>query len=60
MFKIEGICDWCKQPNLLARHDYIDGKHHLSCKECNAMATLDVRQFNIAEQAMQTQLLKAS
>ncbi|MDN3698458.1 hypothetical protein QWY97_14050 [Vibrio cortegadensis] len=60
MFKIEGVCDWCKQPALLAKHDYIDGKHHHSCKDCNAMATLDVRQFNIEEQQMLAQLQKAS
>lgn len=60
MFKIEGVCDWCKQPALLAKHDYIDGKHHHSCKDCNSMATLDVRQFNIAEQQMLAQLQKAS
>lgn len=51
MFTIEGICDWCKQPKLLIKHEYIDGKSHHSCKSCNEFARMDVRQFNIAEQA---------
>ncbi|MCL9783762.1 hypothetical protein M9194_20260 [Vibrio sp. S4M6] len=49
MFTIEGICDWCKKPSLLTKHDYLDGKSHLSCKECNDLATLDVRQYNLGE-----------
>lgn len=49
MFTIEGVCDWCKRPNMLAKHDYVDGKSHHSCKECHDLAALDVRQFNIAE-----------
>ncbi|TFH90939.1 MULTISPECIES: hypothetical protein [Vibrio] len=49
MFTIEGICDWCKKPSMLAKHEYVDGLCHHSCKECNDLATLDVRQFNIAE-----------
>ncbi len=53
MFSIEGTCDWCKQPALLMRHDYIDGKHHYSCRKCHDYARLDVRQFNLAELASQ-------
>ncbi|MEH0666094.1 hypothetical protein H4F18_00335 [Vibrio scophthalmi] len=49
MFTIEGVCDWCKKPSLLTKHDYVDGKYHHSCKECFEYATLDVRQFNLAE-----------
>lgn len=49
MFTIEGVCDWCKQPSMLTKHEYVDGKSHCSCAECNDLATLDVRQFNIAE-----------
>lgn len=52
MFTIEGICDWCKQPSLLTKHEYIDGKSHYSCAKCNEFARMDVRQFNIAEQAL--------
>ncbi len=52
MFTIEGICDWCKKPNFLIKHEYIDGKAHYSCEKCNELARLDVRQFNIAEQAL--------
>lgn len=51
MFTIEGTCDWCKKPGLLTSHEYIDGLCHHSCKECNDLAKLDVRQFNIAELA---------
>ncbi len=29
MFSVEGICDWCKQPKLLTRHEYVDGKKHI-------------------------------
>ena len=49
MFTIEGICDWCKKPSLLTKHEYIDGKCNHSCQECHDLASLDVRQFNIAE-----------
>ncbi|WP_165311132.1 hypothetical protein [Vibrio ziniensis] len=53
MFTIEGVCDWCKKPSLLlTKHEYVDGKTHSSCKSCNDFARMDVRQFNIAEQAM--------
>lgn len=53
MFTIEGVCDWCKKPSLLlTKHEYVDGKTHRSCEHCNAFARMDVRQFNIAEQAM--------
>ncbi len=52
MFTIEGVCDWCKTTSLLTRHEYIDGKAHHSCEKCNELARLDVRQFNLAEQAM--------
>ncbi|MDA0147464.1 hypothetical protein [Vibrio sp. LaRot3] len=49
MYTTEGFCDWCKKPSLLKKHDYLDGKCHYACRECDDMATLDVRQFNIAE-----------
>ncbi|RJX72958.1 hypothetical protein DZ860_07340 [Vibrio sinensis] len=49
MFTIEGLCDWCKKPSLLTKHEYIDGLCHHSCKSCYDLATLDVRQFNIEE-----------
>lgn len=52
MFNIEGICDWCKRPALLTKHEYIDGKCNYSCKKCNELASLDVRQFNIGEIAL--------
>lgn len=32
MFSVEGICDWCKQPKLLTRHEYVDGKHIILVK----------------------------
>jgi hypothetical protein len=48
MFTIQGVCDWCKQPSYLAKHEYIDGKYHHSCQSCNEHARLDVRQFNLA------------
>ncbi|EGQ8120837.1 hypothetical protein DDN79_01355 [Vibrio cholerae] len=51
MFSVEGICDWCKQPKLLTRHEYVDGKAHHSCENCNEFARMDVRQFNLAEMA---------
>ena len=56
MFTIEGICDWCKQPSLVMKHDYLDGKHHHSCEKCNDFATMDVRQFNIGELEMRSKL----
>ncbi|MGF1742413.1 hypothetical protein L4C34_15275 [Vibrio profundum] len=49
MFTIEGVCDWCKKPSLLKKHDYLDGKSNLSCKQCYELAVLDVRQFNLGE-----------
>ncbi|KOO05487.1 hypothetical protein [Vibrio nereis] len=49
MFTIEGICDWCKKPSLLTKHEYVDGKCHHSCKECHHLAVIDVRQFNVGE-----------
>ncbi|MFB9134318.1 hypothetical protein ACFSJQ_05625 [Vibrio olivae] len=49
MFTIEGVCDWCKKPALVIKHEYIDSKCHYSCEQCNSIATLDVRQFNIGE-----------
>ncbi|MGX9415919.1 hypothetical protein ACXJY6_07500 [Vibrio sp. RC27] len=51
MFTIEGVCDWCNQPNYLTKHHYVDGKCHHSCEDCNELARLDVRQFNLAELA---------
>lgn len=56
MFSIEGICDWCKKPAVLTKHDYIDGKCHYACKECNEVARLDVRMFNLEELAAASQL----
>lgn len=52
MFTIEGTCDWCKRPRMLTRHDYLDGKCHHACQECNDIAKIDVRLFNIGEQQM--------
>ncbi len=47
-----GNCDWCKKfsPSL-TRLDYCDGLYHQTCPECLELARLDVRQFNLAEQA---------
>lgn len=59
MFTIEGVCDWCKKPSLLTKHEYIDGKSHCACEECNDLATLDVRQFNIAELQQRERQLNA-
>lgn len=57
MFTIQGVCDWCKTPSYLAKHEYIDGKCHHSCKNCNELALADVRHFNLAElSAMQRHL----
>jgi hypothetical protein len=50
MFSSEGTCDWCKKPSVLTQLKYIDGKSHHSCGDCYELASLDVRQFNIAEQ----------
>ncbi|MCK6265092.1 hypothetical protein KP803_17575 [Vibrio sp. ZSDE26] len=50
MFSTEGTCDWCKKPSVLTQLNYIDGKSNHSCEDCIELATLDVRQFNIAEQ----------
>lgn len=55
MFTIEGVCDWCKKPSMLTKHEYVDGKSHCSCIECNDLAKLDVRQFNIAEMQQREQ-----
>ena len=49
MYTIEGICDWCKKPSLLTKHEYIDGVCHHSCQTCFDFAALDVRQYNRAE-----------
>ncbi|NLS11355.1 hypothetical protein HGP28_00455 [Vibrio sp. SM6] len=59
MFNTEGICDWCKKNGLLARHDYIDGKHHYSCPHCHDIAKIDVRQFNLDEIALRAKLSHA-
>ena len=55
MYIYEGICDWCKKLAMLKKHDYIDGKRHFSCHDCNTLATLDVRQFNLAETQSQNE-----
>ncbi|MGF1754589.1 hypothetical protein L4C33_13440 [Vibrio makurazakiensis] len=60
MFTIEGTCDWCKQPKLVIKHDYIDGKYHHACKDCNDFAVIDVRQFNIGEMEMRAKLSQAT
>ncbi|WCE30974.1 hypothetical protein [Vibrio sp. SCSIO 43137] len=52
MFTKEGVCDWCNKLSLLTRHDYVDGKCHFSCAQCNDMARLDVRLFNRDELAL--------
>ena len=49
MYTILGVCDWCKKTSRLTKLDYIDGLCHHSCKECFAIAALDVRQFNLDE-----------
>ncbi|MEI8634382.1 hypothetical protein P4S72_24925 [Vibrio sp. PP-XX7] len=54
MFMIEGVCDWCKHPALLAKHQYIDGKVYYSCQNCYAFACMDVRLYNNEEQEIQT------
>ncbi|USD64129.1 hypothetical protein [Vibrio sp. SCSIO 43136] len=60
MYTIEGICDWCKQPGMLTRHQYVDGKSHCSCHHCNDLAKLDVRMFNQAELEQRQQEQSAS
>ncbi|PWI34027.1 hypothetical protein DI392_07450 [Vibrio albus] len=49
MFTTQGVCDWCKKAAQVTRHDYIDGKYHHSCEDCQERAKLDVRQFNLEE-----------
>ncbi|XAW90471.1 hypothetical protein ABDK09_13800 [Vibrio sp. CDRSL-10 TSBA] len=56
MFTIYGICDWCKKPNQLTKLEYLDGKTNHACENCNDFARMDVRQFNIAEQAQRERL----
>lgn len=60
MYTIEGICDWCQQPNYLTKHEYIDGMCHHSCEACNDLAVLDVRQFNIGEMQFRERNQQAS
>ena len=60
MFKIEGMCDWCKKTSMLTKHNYVDGKSHHSCQECHDLATLDVRQFNLAELQHRERQISAS
>ncbi|MCS0173519.1 hypothetical protein [Vibrio alginolyticus] len=60
MFTEEGTCDWCKKPSLVTRLDYLDGKHHYSCKACYDMAKIDVRLFNQGELQMRERLQRAS
>ncbi len=52
MFTIEGVCDWCKKPSMVMRHEYLDGKSNYSCEECNDIAKIDVRLFNLGERQM--------
>ncbi|CAH0525821.1 hypothetical protein [Vibrio hippocampi] len=63
-FSIAGVCDWCKKPSMVTKHEYVDGKCNHSCQECNDIATLDVRQFNLEELAIRAKhaetLLQAS
>ncbi|MGC9402096.1 MULTISPECIES: hypothetical protein [Vibrio] len=55
MFSSEGTCDWCKKPSALTKLNYIDGKSNNSCEDCYDLASLDVREFNIAERQHQEQ-----
>lgn len=60
MFNTEGTCDWCKEPKMVMKHNYVDGKHHHSCETCNDIATLDVRLFNIDELALRSRSSQSS
>ncbi|WP_086980724.1 hypothetical protein [Vibrio aphrogenes] len=53
MESTHGTCDWCKQfASQLVKFEYLDGVSHHSCPQCHDFARLDVRQFNLAEQAL--------
>ncbi|MGO2323756.1 hypothetical protein [Vibrio casei] len=54
MESARGTCDWCKQfvVGELIKLEYIDGISHHACHQCHGFARIDVRQFNIAEQAL--------
>lgn len=54
MESARGTCDWCKQfvIGTLVKLEYIDGISHHACPQCHDFARIDVRQFNIAEQAL--------
>ena len=56
MSSIEGICDWCNNRSSLTRHEYVDGKCHHSCEECNDLARIDVSLFNTDEIALRNKL----
>ncbi|WP_375753879.1 hypothetical protein [Vibrio sp. HN007] len=59
MFKTEGSCDWCKKQSLLIRHDYVDGRFHHSCEDCQDLAKFDVNLFNIDELALRKHATEA-
>lgn len=54
-----GTCDWCKQfVDQLVKFEYLDGVSHRACSGCHDFARMDVRQFNIAEQALRDKQAK--
>ncbi|WP_413284397.1 hypothetical protein [Vibrio sp. MA40-2] len=59
MSSIEGNCDWCNKRSLLTRHEYVDGKCHHSCEECNDLARIDVSLFNTDEIALRNKLAES-
>lgn len=50
------VCDWCKRPGQLTKHEYFDGKVFYACEGCNEHARLDVRQYNLEELAFRQQV----
>ncbi|QIA63031.1 hypothetical protein GT360_05650 [Vibrio astriarenae] len=55
-----GQCDWCKESRRVSKLEYVDGKHHHSCKECMSLAKIDVRLFNLDELAQRAKTQQAS
>jgi hypothetical protein len=49
MYSIQSTCDWCNKVSFVKKHEYVDGKYNVACKECDDLATFDVREFNNAE-----------
>lgn len=59
MESAHGTCDWCKQfVGQLTKLEYIDGISHNTCPQCHDFARIDVRQFNLAEQALRDKQAK--